>query len=185
MKRCECEFEIRKYIHSSAVPRHALLASRRHTERGHLGVLVVRDDGARVSRALGKFTSVSDLEFKIAADGSLGHGTKRQYVSDRELGLGTGVNEHSGVHSFNGNVKEFVRLELVRVLEVDLSERSSSAWLVDDLLDGTLAVAFSVGIIKSFHLGSSLSQLGVGAENGSSSFSLSCVYREKNVVCLC
>ena len=63
-------------------------------------------------------------------------------------------------------------LELVGVLEVDLCKRSSSAGLVNDLLDGTLAVSLAIGVIKSFHLGSSLSQLGMRAENGSSSFSL-------------
>ena len=70
----------------------------------------MRDDGARVSRALGKFTSVSDLELQIAADSSLGHGAKRQDVSDRELGLGTGVNKHTCIHTFHGNVQEFVLL---------------------------------------------------------------------------
>ena len=58
---------------------------------------------------------------------------------------------------------------------MNFSERSSSTGFVDDLLHRSLGVSLSVGIVKSLHLRGTLSQLGVRTENGSRTFSLSCV----------
>ena len=165
--------------HSTAVPRDGLLGSRGHSDLRFLGVIVVRDNGRRVSGALGETSAVSGLLLDVADNGTLGHILQRKNVSDGKLRLGSAINELSSVHSFGSDEKMLVELEPVGVLEDDLGERSSSTGLVDDLLHHSLDVTVLLGEIKVSHFDSSFSELGVGFENRSRTLSLSCYLRKE------
>ena len=146
---------------SRYIPGYGLLGSRGHTKRRHLGVLVVRDNGATVTGALGEFTSISKFEFDITAHSSLRHGSERKHVTDSKLSLASGVDKLPRIHAFTRDVKKLIGLELVRILEVNLSQRSSSTGFVNDLLHASLGVSLAISVIKRFHLDRSLSELGV------------------------
>jgi len=158
--------------HSTAAPRDGLLGPGGHSDLGLLGVLVVGDDGRRVSGALGKASAISDLLLDVADNGTLRHTLQRKNVSDCKLSFRTAINELSGVHSFGGDEKMLVELELVGVLEDDLGKRGSSTGLVDNLLHDSLDVTLLLRVVKISHLDSSLSEFGVGFENRSRTLSL-------------
>lgn len=58
-------------------------------------------------------------------------------------------------------------LESVRILELDLGDRGASAGIVVDLLDNTLDVAVSLGIVLSLVGDGALTSSGMGSENRS------------------
>lgn len=71
-------------------------------------------------------------------------------------------NELSGVHALGGSQKGVDSLELVRVLELDLGNGSTSARVVDNVFHNTFDVAVSLGIVVLLHGHRALSASGVG-----------------------
>jgi len=68
-----------------------------------------------------------------------------------------------GAHDGFGDSSVFVR-----VLELNLGERSATAWVVHDVLYETLDKALSLGIVERSELGGSLSALRSGCKDGAS-----------------
>lgn len=52
-----------------------------------------------------------------------------------------GIDEHASVHALDGDEKLSSELVLVNVSELNLSERGSTAGIVDNILDDSLDVA--------------------------------------------
>merc|ERR1712158_331026 len=93
-----------------------LLGARWKLDAGLASVGVVRDDDARVARGLGDLATVTDLHLDGTAGGTLG-----------------------------GDERLSVLTVLVAVLEVNLHEGSTTAGVVDDVLDDTLDEAVTLG----------------------------------------
>jgi len=81
-------------------------------------------------------------------------------------------NELSGVHALRSSQKGVNSLELIRVLELDLGDGSTSARVVDNVLHNTFDVAVSLGIVVLLHGHRALSASGVGLVHGALTLSL-------------
>jgi len=156
----------------TGVGRDVLLGTRGKTDLGDGVVIVVRDDGGKVSRASGERSSVSDLTLDVADDGTFGQLSDGKDISHGEGGLLSGVDELSGVCSLGGDEKLLVQLVLEGVSEDDLSEGSSTSGIVDDVLDDSFDVAVSLSKVQDSVVGGTLSVVVVGLEDSSSSLSL-------------
>jgi len=123
---------------------------------------VVADDGDVVARSAAEHTAVTGVLLYVGDNGTLGHGAKGKDVADSQGGVLAGVDELAGVHALIGNEGLGVLLELVGVAEGDLGEGSTTARLVDDLLDHASDISMALGVVESPELGGSLAQAGVG-----------------------
>lgn len=122
---------------------------------------VVANDGNVVTGGTAKRTTVTGLLLNVGDDGTLGHGGEGQNVADGELSVLTGVDELTGVHALVGDEGLGHHLELVGVAELDLGEGSTTAGIVDDLLDNTTGVSVTLSEVEGTELGGSLVQTGV------------------------
>ena len=68
---------------------------------GFVGVRVVGNDGSIIAGCSGDLASISELLLKVANNGSLGHLTNGQNVSNAELCLLSAEHELSSMHTFN------------------------------------------------------------------------------------
>lgn len=123
---------------------------------------VVANDGNVVTGGTAKRTTVTGLLLDVGDDGTLGHGTQGKNVADSQGSVLTGVDELAGVHALVGDEGLGDHLELVGVAELDLGEGSTTAGIVDDLLDDTTGVTVSLSVVESPELGRGLVQAGVG-----------------------
>lgn len=123
---------------------------------------VVANDGNVVTGGTAKRTTVTGLLLDVGDNGTLGHGGQGENVADGESGVLTGVDELAGVHALVGDEGLGDHLELVGVTELDLGEGSTTAGIVDDLLDDTTGVTVSLSIVEGPELGRGLVQAGVG-----------------------
>lgn len=98
------------------------------------GVRVVGDDSGVVARGTGQPAAIANLLFKVADDGTFGHGANWQNIADLKVGLATGVNKLASVHAFDGNKQFLAQLVLVWIAEDDDRQRSTTAGIVDDFL---------------------------------------------------
>lgn len=89
----------------------------------------------------------------------------RQNVTDGESSLLTAVDESTGVETFGSDEGLGTELVAVLVTENDTSQRSTTASVVDDLLDYTTDVAVTLSIVVSTELGWGLVVVGVRLEN--------------------
>lgn len=123
---------------------------------------VVANDGNVVTGGTAKRTTVTGLLLDVGNDGTLGHGAEGKDVADGQGSVLTGVDELAGVHALVGDEGLGDHLELVGVTELDLGEGSTTAGIVDDLLDDTTGVTVSLSVIEGPELGRGLVQAGVG-----------------------
>lgn len=123
---------------------------------------VVANNGNVVTGGTAERTTVTGLLLDIGDDGTLGHGGERENVADGESGVLTSVDELAGVHALVGDEGLGDHLELVGVAELDLGEGSTTAGIVDDLLDNTTGVSVSLSVVEGTELGRGLVETGVG-----------------------
>jgi hypothetical protein len=129
---------------------------------------VVANNGNVVAGGTAERTAVTNLLLDVGDDGTLGHGGEGKNVADGQGGVLTGVDELAGVHALVGDEGLGDHLELVGVTELDLGEGSTTAGIVDDLLDDTTGVSVTLGVVEGTELRRSLVETGVGR------------YRQKN-----
>ena len=123
---------------------------------------VVANDGNVVAGGTAERTAVTRLLLDVGDDGTLGHGGEGKNVADGQGGVLTSVDELAGVHALVGNEGLGDHLELVGVTELDLGEGSTTAGIVDDLLDDTTGVSVTLGVVEGTELRGSLVETGVG-----------------------
>lgn len=123
---------------------------------------VVANNGNVVTGGTAKRTTVTRLLLDVGNDGTLGHRGEGKDVADGQGSVLTGVDELAGVHALVGDESLGDHLELVGVTELDLGEGSTTAGIVDDLLDDTTGVTVSLSEIEGPELGRGLVQAGVG-----------------------
>ena len=121
----------------------------------------MRDDDGVVAGATSKLSAVTLSGLNVADDGTLGKATDGEYVADSEVGLATAVNELTGVHAFHGNHEFVVSLEAVGILERHAGKGSTTAGVMDDLLDHAFHVTLALSIVAGAELGGSLALRGV------------------------
>lgn len=143
-----------------------LLGTRGELDAGLAVLGVVADDGNVVAGGTAKSTTVTGLLLDVGDDGTLGHGGEGQNVADGQSGVLTGVDELAGVHALVGDEGLGDHLELVGMAELNLGEGSTTAGIVDDLLDNTTAVTVTLGVVEGAELRRRLVETGVGRCKG-------------------
>jgi len=116
-------------------------------DSGLSGVGVVRDNDGGVTGGLGELSSVTVFHFNATAGGTFWHLSDWENVSDVEGSFTATVDSLSSGGSFSGNKQFSVLSEFVRILELDLGEGSTSAWIVEDVLNDTFNETMSFSIV--------------------------------------
>lgn len=122
---------------------------------------VVADDGNVVAGSAAEGATVAGLLFDVGDDGTLGNGVQREDVSDSQGGVLARVDELASVHSLVGDEGLGDDLEPVGVTELDLSERSTTAGIVDNLLHDAPDVSMALGEVMDTELSRRLVETGV------------------------
>jgi len=115
-------------------------------------VFGLADDGDEGTGASGESTTIVIVLLDIAHGGTFWDSIDREDVSGGDLGLGSAVNVLANVHGLSSDEMLDVLLVLVWVGELNLSERSTTAWVVDEILDDSLHVAFAFDVIGNSEL---------------------------------
>merc|ERR1719199_163853 len=97
--------------------------------------------------------------------GTLWHLANWQYVANGKLSLCTAVHELASVGTLHGNPEFLLQLVAVGVMEDNLAERGTAAWIMDDVLDQALHVALALGIVNSAQFHRTLPQPGLSRED--------------------
>jgi len=167
--------------HGSVSAGVKLLDARRELDSGLASVGVVGDDGAVATTGLGDLATVTRFLLERADNGTLWHLADWHDVTDVELSLLTGVDELAGADTLWADHGLSNLSVLVWVLELNLGEWGTPAWIVDDILDETLHKTVSLGIIEAPQLGSALSALAPTGKNRSSTLTLA-LYNASHVL---
>jgi len=149
-----------------------LTSSGRQLDHGLLSIFGVTDDNAGRTGGTGDSATIGEFVFDHGDDGSLRALSNRKDVSDGQLGGFTTVDELPGVGSFDCNHQLLINLVSVRIAEVHSGQRCATSRVVDDLLDETLDIAVTFGVVEATELGGSLTMLGLSGEDASSTLSL-------------
>jgi hypothetical protein len=148
------------------IGRDSLLTSRGKTETGSSLFFVVGDNNCEAARSTSKGTTVTNLGFNVAHDGTLRNLLQWKNISNSQGGLLTAVDELTSVHALGGNHKLGVALVSVGIQELDLGHGSATTGVMDDFLDNTADVSTTFRIIDSTELNGPLTSADVGFENG-------------------
>lgn len=135
-------------------------------------IWVVANDGNVVSGGTSKSTTVTDLLLNVGDDGSFWDLADWEDVADGQSSVLSGVDELSGVHALVGDEGLGVKLEAVWVAENDLGERSTTSWVVDDILHDTTDVTVTLSIIEVTKCGWGNTETLVGGKDRSATFTL-------------
>jgi hypothetical protein len=132
----------------------------------------VANDNNVVARGTAKSTTVANLLLDVGQNGTLRNRAERENVTDVQGSLLTSVDELTSVDALVSNEGLLTLLVLVRVTENDLGKGSTTARVVNDLLDNTTNVTVSLSVVERTELGGALSQAGVSLEDGTGTLSL-------------
>jgi len=150
-----------------------LLGAGGELDSGLASVGVVRDDDARVARGLGDLAAVTDLHLDGTAGGTFGHLSDGKDVANVEGGLVATVDGLAGGGTLGSDERLGVLTVLVAVLEVNLHEGSTTAGVVDDVLDDTLDEAVTLGEVDRAVLSGSLAGTSNGFEDATGALTTS------------
>ena len=137
-----------------------LTGTGRKTDAGLLAIFGVTDDDAGSTGGLGDVGAITGLGLQVADDGTFGHLSDGNDVTDGELSLGTEVDEHTGVETFASNHQLLAELEAVGITEDHAGEGSTTTRVMDDLLHQTADVTMALGVVEGAELRGSLAVLG-------------------------
>lgn len=130
-------------------------------------------NNGRGSRSSGEFSFVSSNLLDVADVGSLWNESEWKDVSSVKRGLLSGIDELTLMHSFDGYEVLSSLLEFVWVSKDNLGKRSTSTWVMDNILDDSLDVPVSFNIIDFSELSRSLSYMAISMEDRTATLSLS------------
>jgi len=165
--------------HTTAAVGDHLAGARGELDAGLALLGEVGDDGGVVARGLGELGPVAGALLNIAHDGTLGHGAEGQHVADIELGLLATVDKLASVHALSTDEELLAHLEPVGITELHNSKGSTTAGVVDDLLDYSLDVSGTLGEVESAELSGTLAVLVVRLEDTPAALTLRCFFPEK------
>jgi len=158
--------------HASGAAADNLLGTRWELDTGLALIGVVSNDGDVVARSAGESSPVTDLLLDVGNNGTLGDGSQRQDVADRQTGVLSSVDELTSVQSLGSDEGLGVKLELVGVAELNTGERCTSARIVDYLLDNAADISVTLSEVERTEFGWGNTQAGVGCEDAASTFTL-------------
>ena len=115
---------------------------------------------------------ISDRRFNVADDGSLCDLVDGKHVSDRDCGFPAAEDVLARVGSLSGQEVFSSVLVSVGVPEVDLDERGSSSWVMNNCSNDALDVSLPFSVIEVAISGGSNS-LGLGSGVDASDLALS------------
>merc|ERR1712194_594200 len=103
-------------------------------------VVGVANDHAGGAGAAGDATAIASLLLAHRHDGALGHLVQGQHIANGQLRLGTTIHELAGVQTLHGDPLRLHDLVAVRVTELDLAHRGTTAWIMDDIRHEAVAL---------------------------------------------
>lgn len=151
---------------STSVAGNGLLCAGRKTNAGLVVFGRVADDGSIVARGTSERTAITDVLLNVADDGTFRELGEREDVADREGSFLSTVNKGTGVETLGSDEGLAAELVAVGVAEDDAGERSTTAGIVDDLLDNTTDIAVALSKVEWAEASRVLVQAGVGLEDG-------------------
>jgi len=167
--------------HGSVAAAVELLDAGWQLHSGLAGVGVVGDNGAVSTGSLGDLASVTGFLFERADDSTLWHLSDWHDVTDVQLSLLTGVDELTGADTLWAHHGLGDLSVLVWVLELNLGDWSTPAWVMYDVLDETLDESLSLGIIETPQFGGTFSAFTATGENRASTLTLA-LYNASHVL---
>jgi hypothetical protein len=135
--------------HSTDIAGNNLLGAGWELDTSLSLIWVVANNGDIVSGSTSKSTTIANLLLDVGDDGTFWDLTDWEDVSDGEGSVLSGVDELASVHSLVGDESLGVELESIRVAELNLGERSTTSWVVDDVLYDAANVAMSLCVTAS------------------------------------
>jgi len=158
--------------HGSATTHDGLSGSWWKSDSGLLTIIGVTNDDRWSTGGSGERTASSDLTCTIAHDGTFWHLVHWDDISDGKRCFVSGIDELSGVHSFDSDEILNSLLVSVCVSEGNLCKWCSSTWIVTDVLHNTLHITLSLAIVQSSESGWRNSMSTVRCKNKTTSVSL-------------
>jgi len=135
--------------HGSAATNDGLSGSWWKSNSGLLTIIRVTNDDRWSTWGSSEWSSVSDLTFNIADDGTFWHLVHWDDISDGKRCFDSGIDELAGVHSFDSDEVLNSLLVSVCISEGNLCKWCSSAWIMNDILHNTLQVSLFLTIVES------------------------------------
>jgi len=108
----------------------------------------VSNDGSIASGCSGESATVTDLLFYAADDRSFRELAHRKNIPNAEIGLPAAVDEGASVEALGGDEGFFTELVTVWITEDDTGKRSTTAGVMDDLLDNATNIAVPFGEVE-------------------------------------
>jgi len=158
--------------HGAALVADSLLRAGGKANTGDTLVGVLRHDDGVGTGGTGHLSAVTGELLDVADGGTLRQVANRDDVTDCKSGLDAVVYELTSVHALRSGDQNVLLLEAVGILELDLGDRSTTARIVDDVLDNTLGITLTLGEVQLVVGHSSLAKVGVRTKHGSLSLSL-------------
>ena len=137
-----------------------------------VAIVCVGDDSAGIARAPAIAATVTWVVFDVANFGTFWDLADWHDVTDVEGGSWAAADNLTGVDTFWGDNEGALEASRLGLLENKLGEWSTTAWVVDDILDDTGDLSRTLGSINWAELGSALAVVSVSLENVSVTLTL-------------
>jgi len=159
--------------HGAAVTLDSLAETGGKSDSGLSAFVGVADNDAGGTGSSSEGASVTVLGLNVGDDGAFGHHVDGHNIADGKSSFLASVDEHTAVHTLDGNEVLGALFVFVLVSEANFSKRCTSAGVVDNVLHNTLNVTLSLGIVDGSEAGGSNSPGRVSLENCGVSVTLS------------
>jgi len=133
--------------HSSAPSHDGLADAGGESHTRLLTIFRVANDNAGGARGTGNGATITSLCLNAGDDGAFGHGVDGQDIADLQGSFLAGIDEHAGVHALNGDEVFSALLVFVLISENNLGERSTTARIMNDVLDYAPHVALTFSVV--------------------------------------
>lgn len=124
------------------------------------------NDGNKGSGSSGEFSMVTFSELNVRNESTLWDLSYWKNVSDLKRGCFAAEDGLSSEHSLDSKIVLDNLSVVVWILELDLSNWSTSAWIMKNLLYNSLDISVSFLVVQVLVAGFSESSVGVGLEDG-------------------
>jgi len=158
--------------HSSAWSEDGLSGSGWESNSWFLSVIGVTNDNSGSSWGSGERSSISHFTFAVGDNSTFWHLADWKNITNGEWSLGSGVHKLSSVHSFDSDEVLNSLLVSVCISEDNFCKWGSSTGVMNDILDNSLNVTFSLNVVKSSESSWSNSVSGSRLENNTTTVSL-------------
>ena len=123
------------------------------------------DDDAVVAGSLGEGATITNLSLDVADDATFRDVLELEDVADGERSFGATHDGLTGEHAFSSDEEFADAFVLVRMTELNASERSTSAGIVSDFFDRTTHVAVALTVVEGAEASRTEAAVTVNIEN--------------------